>query len=110
MNDYHVSVVAAHAPITNLLSSMEEHNLSGSQEELIPADEVLRVLQASLVLIGNSVNYISQQRREAILSTFPTSRSNLAKILKQICNKDLRLGKKRPSCSGQKQWRRYQRG
>jgi len=47
---------------------MEEQNLSGSQEELILADEVLRVLQASIVLIGNSVNYISQERREAILS------------------------------------------
>jgi len=73
---------------------MEEQNLSGSQEELIPADEVLRVLQALLVLIGNSVNYISQQRREAILSTFPTSHSNLAKILRQICIKDFEVGEK----------------
>ena len=96
------SVVAACAPITNLLSSMEEQNLSGSQEELIPADEVLRVLQASLVLIGNSVNYISQQRREAILSAFPTSRSNLAKILRQICNKDFEVGEKETELFGSK--------
>ena len=81
---------------------MEEQNLSGSQEELIPADEVLRVLQASLVLIGNSVNYISQQRREAILSAFPTSRSNLAKILRQICNKDFEVGEKETELFGSK--------
>jgi len=81
---------------------MEEQNLSGSQEELIPADEVLRVLQASLVLIGNSVNYISQQRREAILSAFPTSRSYLAKILRQICNKDFEVGEKETELFGSK--------
>jgi len=81
---------------------MEEQNLSGSQEELIPADEVLRVLQASLVLIGNSVNYISQQRREAILSAFPTSHSNLAKILRQICSKDFEVGEKETELFGSK--------
>jgi len=54
------------------------------------------------ILIGNSVNYISQQRREAILSTFPTSRSNLAKILRQICNKDFEVGEKETELFGSK--------
>ena len=46
--------------------------LSGEEDELV--EEVLKVIRASLVLIGNSSKYVSQLRRRIIIEAMPQTR------------------------------------
>jgi hypothetical protein len=64
--------------------------MQGAKSELIPADVVLRSIQAiyTLTLIGNATNFIFTLRRENIIKALPKSRENLAKILKQVTKQD----------------------
>ena len=58
------SVIASSSPIANLWSELDAQEMKGTKSELIPADVVLRSIQATLTLIGNAANYISTLRRE----------------------------------------------
>lgn len=82
------SVIASCSPLANLWSELDAQEMKGAKSELIPADVVLRSIQATLTLIGNATNYISIQRRENIIKALPKSRENLAKILKQVTKRD----------------------
>ena len=53
--------------------------LSGEEDELV--EEVLKVIQASLALIGNSSKYIYQLSRRIIIEALPADKANLANII-----------------------------
>ena len=78
------SVIACCSPIANLWSDLDAQDMKGSKSELIPANVVLKSIQATLTLIDNASNYISTSRRENIIKALPKSRENLANILKQV--------------------------
>ena len=78
------SILAACAPLTDLWSKLCDQGLSGEEDELIPVEEVLKIIRASLSLIGNSSNYVSQLRRKTIIEALPADKANLAKIMKQV--------------------------
>ena len=59
------------------------------EDELTPVEEVLKVIRASLALIGNSSNYVSQLRRKTIIEALPADKANLAKIMKQVCKRQI---------------------
>ena len=59
------------APLANLWSELDAQEMKGAKSELIPADVVLRSIQATLTLIRNANNYISIQRRENIIKAIP---------------------------------------
>ena len=79
------SILAACAPLTDLWSKLCDQGLSGEEDELIPVEEVLKIIRASLALIWNSSNYVSQLRRKTIIEALPADKANLAKIMKQVC-------------------------
>ena len=83
------SILAACAPLTDLWSNLCDQGLSGEEDELIPVEEVLKVIRASLALIGNSSNYVSQLRRKTIIEALPADKANLAKIMKQVCKRQI---------------------
>ena len=83
------SILAACAPLTDLWSRLCDQGLSGEEDELIPVEEVLKVIRASVALIGNSSNYISQLRRKTIIEALPADKANLAKIMKQVCKRQI---------------------
>ena len=51
--------------------------------------EVLDVIKASLILIGNAAHYITQSRRKSIIDSTKKSRPKLAKFLQDIRKRDL---------------------
>ena len=61
-----VASLATAATIANLWSHLVEQDFSGKDEELIPVGEVFKIFKDTLVLIGNSSNYISQLKRKDI--------------------------------------------
>ena len=83
------SILAACAPLTDLWSRLCDQGLSGEEDELIPVEEVLKVIRASVALIGNSSNYVSQLRRKTIIEALPADKANLAKIMKQVCRRQI---------------------
>jgi hypothetical protein len=82
------SIIASCSPLASLWSELDAQEMKGAKLELIPADVVLRSIQATLTLIGNATNYISTLRRENIIKALPRSRENLVKILKQVTKQD----------------------
>ena len=83
------SVIASCALVACLMSQLEQRGLTGEADELMPIKEVMKVCKASLMLVGNAVQFISQQRRTAIVRATPHSRSSLGKILKEVCKLDV---------------------
>ena len=65
-----------------------DQGLSGEEDELIPAEEVLKVIRASVALIGNA-NYVSQLRRRTIIEALLAEKAKLAKIRKQVCRRQI---------------------
>ena len=83
------SVIASCSPIAHLWSELDAQQMKGTKSELIPADVVLKSIQATLTLIGNANNYISTMRRDNIIKALPKSRENRVKILKQVTKQDV---------------------
>ena len=83
------TVLATAAPIANFWSHLAEQDFSGKDEELIPVGEVLKVFKDTLVLIGNSSNYISQLRRKEISESMKSTRPKLSQFLQEVCKEDL---------------------
>ena len=69
----------------NLWLQLEEQKLAPGQGSLVPVEVVLDTIQKSLVLIRNASNYISEARRDLIISRISQKQKGLAKILKSVC-------------------------
>ena len=82
------TTVAVAAPLATLWANLIEQKLTG-EAALIAADDVVETIQRSLSLLGNSINYISQARRDVIISKLETKKKGLAKIMRKASKSDL---------------------
>lgn len=79
------SVNAAAAPALSLWRDLDEQGFSSGHEHLMPVDCVLEMIQKTLVLIGNSSNYVSQCRRDNIVFKMKRQNPTLGSALAGIC-------------------------
>ena len=75
------------APALNLWRDLDEQGISASQGGLEPVDTVLDVLQRTVVLVGNASNYISQCRRDNVITNMKFRPKGLASVMKSVCKK-----------------------
>lgn len=73
------AVLACIRPLTSAWQELLEEGLEKDTTMLLPATEVLAVIQRSLCLIGNASGYISQTRRARILEAIEPSWGKFAK-------------------------------
>ena len=73
------AVLACIRPLTSAWQELLEEGLERDTTMMLPATEVLAVIQRSLCLIGNASEYISQTRRSRILEAIEPSWSKFAK-------------------------------
>ena len=59
--------------------------MSAGSRGLVPVEVVLDTIQRSLVLIGNASNYISEARRDLIVSKISQKQKGLGKMLRSVC-------------------------
>ena len=83
------TVLATAAPIANFWSHLVEQDFSGKDEELIPVGRGVHIFKDTLVLIGNSSNYISQLRRKDISDSMKSTRPKLSQFPQEVCKEDL---------------------
>ena len=83
------TVLSVSAPLATLWANLVDQNLTNDGGALIPADDVKDTIQRSLALLGNSVNYISQARRDLIISKLESKKKGLARIMRKACKADL---------------------
>ena len=76
-------------PLTTLWANMIEQNMGQGSGTLISVDDVIDTIQRSLSLLGNSVNYISQARRDLIISQLEYKKKGLGKVMRKVCQSDL---------------------
>ena len=62
------TTIAVAGPLTTLWANILEQDMDRGSGVVIPVDDVIDAIQRSLSLLGNSVNYISQARRDLIIS------------------------------------------
>jgi len=67
------AVLACIRPLTSAWQELLEEGLEQNAEMMVPAREVLALIQRSLCLIGNASEYVSQTRRTKILETIEKS-------------------------------------
>ena len=79
------SINAAAAPALKLWKDLEEQGFTRGKGSLMPVDSTLDIIQRTLVLTGNASNYISQCRRDSIISKVKLKNSRLGSILSDIC-------------------------
>ena len=73
------AVLACIRPLTAAWQELLEEGLGGEGSLMVPATEVLSVIQRSLCLIGNASEFISQARRSRILECVDKSWGKYAK-------------------------------
>ena len=67
------AVLTCIRPLTSAWQKLLEEGLEKNAEMMVPAREVLAVIQHSLCLIGNASEYVSQTRRTKILEAIDKS-------------------------------------
>lgn len=79
------SINAAAVPALSLWKDFDEQGFTSGQGSLMPVDSVLEMIQKTLVLKGNSSNYISQCRRDNIIFKMKKQNPNLGSAIASIC-------------------------
>ena len=72
------AVLAIARPLTSSWQKLQETEAEYGEEILVPASEVLGMIQRTLCLVGNASEYISQTRRTNILEAIDPSWSSYA--------------------------------
>ena len=72
------AVLAIARPLTSSWQKLQETEADDGEEILVPASEVLGMIQRTLCLVGNASEYISQTRRTNILEAIDPSWSSYA--------------------------------
>lgn len=72
------AVLAIARPLTSSWQKLQETEAEDGEEILVPATEVLGMIQRTLCLVGNASEYISQTRRTNILEAIDPSWSSYA--------------------------------
>ena len=83
------TTIAVAGPLTTLWANMLEQGMDRSSGAVIPVDGVIDTIQRALSLLGNSVNYISQARRDLIISQLEFKKKDLGKVMRKACQADL---------------------
>ena len=83
------TTIAVAGPLTTLWANLVEQDMGKGSGTLIPVDDVIDTIQRSLSLLGNSVNYISQARRDLIISQLEYKKKGLGKVMRKVCQSDL---------------------
>ena len=83
------TIVTSVSPLTKLWGELLEQNLTPSSGGLVPVDIILDTLQKSVAMIGNATNYVSQIKREVIISQIEIKKKGLVQILRKACKADL---------------------
>ena len=78
-------------PHTKLWCELLEQKLAPSSGGLVPVDVVLDTVQKLVATIGNSTNYVSQVRRDVIISNIEARKQGLAQILQKACSLTWRM-------------------
>ena len=78
-------VNAAAAPALNLWRDLHNQGFLGGQDNLMPVDTCLGMIQRTLVLVGNARTYISQCRRDNIIFKLKRQNPTLGTALGSIC-------------------------
>ena len=68
-----IAMLACIPPLTSAWQQLLEEGLAKNAEMMVPAREVLAVIQCSLCLVGNASEYVSQTRRTKILEAIDKS-------------------------------------
>ena len=79
------AILSSSAPLINLIADLIRQGFTGTDEELIPVREVLKVGKESLALIGNAA---SLKRRAGIIQAVKPKRPKLAAFLEETCLSD----------------------
>ena len=82
-----LAVNASVAPALNLWQELEEHGISASHGGLVPVDTVLDVIQRTVVSVGNASDYISQCRRDNVITKMEFRSKGLLSVMKSVCKK-----------------------
>lgn len=82
------AILSSSAPLINLIADLIRQGFTGTDEELIPVREVLKVGKESLALIGNAANLASLKRRAGIIQAVKPKRPKLAAFLEETCLSD----------------------
>ena len=82
------AVISAGAPMLNLWAHLEEQQLTVGQGGLVQTEVVLEMIQKSLVLLGNTSNYVSEIRRDLIIGKLSKKKRSLGRVLKSACKKN----------------------
>ena len=83
------SVLATCTPLANFWSHITKQGCTGNDQELIPANELMKAATDTLALIGNESNYIAQSRRKTFIDSISKTKPKLATFLREICKEDL---------------------
>ena len=83
------TTIAVAGPLTTLWANLVEQDMGQGSGTLIPVDDVIDTIQRALSLLGNSVNYISQARRDLIISQLEYKKKGLGKVMRKVCQSDL---------------------
>ena len=86
------SVLAIARPLTSAWQSLQDAGLEEDTRLVIPAPEVLGILQRTLCLVGNASELISQKRRANILSSIDPSWSKFSS--EKFTDKEMLFGEK----------------
>ncbi len=83
------TTIAVAGPLTTLWANFVEQDMGQGSGTLISVDDVIDTIQRSLSLLGNSVNYISQARRDLIISQLEYKKKGVGKVMRKVCQSDL---------------------
>ena len=83
------TTIAVAGPLTTLWANLLEQDMGQGSGTLLPVDDVIDTIQRSLSLLGNSINYISQARRDLIISQLEYKKKGLGKVMRKVCQSDL---------------------
>ena len=67
-------------------SSRTRHGQSSNT--FVPVEDVIDTIQHTISLLGNSVKYTSQARRDLIISQLEFKKKGLAKVMRKACQPD----------------------
>ena len=79
------AIVSASIPSISLLADLVKQGFTGQPDELIPAQEVIRVTRQTLALLGNASSLTSFKRRAGVIAAVKPKRPKLANFLEEVC-------------------------
>ena len=83
------TTIAVAGPLTTLWANLLDQEMDRNSGTLVPVDDIIDTIQRTLSLLGNSVHYISQARRDLVISQLEYKKKGLGKVMRKVCQSDL---------------------